>query len=86
MDDIIIYGQNQEEHNKRLHTTLQCIESAGVTLNKDKCKFNCTSIKFLGHVVSADGFMGMVNQLGKFTADIAELSQPLRELLNKNCN
>ena len=55
MDDIIIYGQNQEEHNKRLHTTLQCIESAGVTLNKDKCKFNCTSIKFLGYVVSADG-------------------------------
>ena len=29
-------------------------------------------------------FMGMVNQLGKFTPDIAEVSQPLRELLAKN--
>lgn len=28
--------------------------------------------------------MGMVNQLGKFTSDLAELSQPLRELLIKN--
>ena len=26
-------------------------------------------------------FMGMVNQLGKFSAKIAELSQPFRELL-----
>lgn len=28
-------------------------------------------------------FMGMVNQLGKFTPDIAEFSQPLRELITK---
>ena len=27
-------------------------------------------------------FMGMVNQLGKFTSTIAEISQPLRELLS----
>ena len=30
-------------------------------------------------------FMGMVNQLGKFSAKIAELSQPLRELLGSKC-
>ena len=29
-------------------------------------------------------FMGMVNQLGKFSSNIAETSQPLRELLRKN--
>ncbi len=27
-------------------------------------------------------FMGMANQLGKFTPNIAEISQPLRELLS----
>ena len=27
-------------------------------------------------------FMGMVNQLGKFTPNLAELAQPLRELLS----
>ena len=27
-------------------------------------------------------FLGMVNQLGKFTPNIAEMSQPLRELLS----
>lgn len=29
-------------------------------------------------------FMGMVNQLGKFTPKLAELTQPLRELLSKS--
>ena len=29
-------------------------------------------------------FMGMVNQLGKFTPNLAQLTQPLRELLSKN--
>ena len=29
-------------------------------------------------------FMGMVNHLGKFSRNLAELNQPLRELLSKN--
>ena len=29
-------------------------------------------------------FMGMANQLGKFTSNLAQLTQPLRELLSKN--
>lgn len=29
-------------------------------------------------------FLGMANQLGKFTKNLAELSKPLRELLGKN--
>jgi len=29
-------------------------------------------------------FVGMVNQLGKFTPNLAQLTQPLRELLGKN--
>jgi hypothetical protein len=29
MDDIIIYGHSQEEHNQRLQATLRRLESAG---------------------------------------------------------
>ena len=29
-------------------------------------------------------FLGMANQLGKFTPNLAELTQPLRELLSKS--
>ena len=30
--------------------------------------------------------LGMVNQLGKFSPNIAKITEPLRALLNKNCS
>ena len=111
MDDILVYGKDQAEHDSRLRATLERLQKAGMTLNKDKCKMNKTSTRFLGHIVGADGvsadvnkvsaiqkypvptdihelrcFLGMVNQLGKFNANTATLTQPLRELLRgKHC-
>ena len=108
MDDIIIYGKDKQEHKGQLLATLQLLQTASVTLNKDKCQFGKDTLSFLGHIISAEGvspdpnkiravvnmktptsttelrrFMGMVNQLGKFTPEIAERSKPLRELLTK---
>ena len=31
-------------------------------------------------------FLGMANQLGKFTPNLAQITQPLRELLTKSRN
>ena len=55
VDDILVTGKNKEEHDSRLHTVLKKLEVAGVTLNKEKCKFSCTKIVFLGHVIDASG-------------------------------
>lgn len=55
MDDVIVFGANQTEHDARLTATLRRIEAAGVTLNPRKCEFLKDSIKFLGHVVASDG-------------------------------
>ena len=107
MDDVLVFGANQDEHDKRLTAALERIEKAGVTLNPDKYEFNKRTVKFLGHLVDENGiradpektsailkmepprnvselrrFMGMANQLGKFSHRLAELSQPLRELLS----
>ena len=106
-DDILVFGSNQAEHDARLVAVMERLESAGVTLNPDKCEFGKRTVKFLGHIVDQVGirpdpqktsaivemetphnitdlrrFMGMTNQLGKFSPNIAELSQPLRELLS----
>ena len=35
-------------------------------------------------VTELQRFMGMTNQLGKFIPNLAELTQPLRELLSKS--
>ena len=107
MDDIIVFGSNQSEHDAHLTAALKRLEAAGVTLNPQKCEFGKQTLRFLGHVVSSEGiradpektsaiqampppnsvsdlrrFLGMVNQMGKFSPNMAELSQPLRELLS----
>ena len=109
MDDVLVFGKDQSEHDQRLTAVLERIEAAGATLNPEKCEFGRSELKFLGHVVNGDGihadpdktsalremapptnaselrrFMGMANQLGKFSPNLANLTQPLRELLSKN--
>ena len=38
MDDVLIMGNDIEEHDNNLNELLNRIEEAGMTLNKDKCK------------------------------------------------
>ena len=37
IDDILVFGKDAEEHEARLHTILNQLQVAGITLNKDKC-------------------------------------------------
>ncbi|KAK7889208.1 hypothetical protein WMY93_024768 [Mugilogobius chulae] len=54
MDDILIWGADQKEHDERLRRALTRLRDAGVTLN-DKCEFSKTKIKFLGQIIEATG-------------------------------
>lgn len=54
MDDILVYAETLEEHNKRMDIVLKRLRGNGVTLNKDKCVFKITSVRFLGHIISAE--------------------------------
>ena len=55
MDDILVYGENQTVHDRRLIRVLECLKEVGVTLNDQKCEFSKTSMKFLRHIVSDQG-------------------------------
>ena len=55
MDDVLVFGQTQQEHDLRLEATLNRIRKAGVTLNSDKCEFSTGSVKFLGHIIDGTG-------------------------------
>ncbi|KAJ8380840.1 hypothetical protein SKAU_G00016180 [Synaphobranchus kaupii] len=37
IDDVLVCGRSQEQHNMRLHEVLGKIENAGITLNIEKC-------------------------------------------------
>ena len=51
LDDILVYGKMHDEHDERLLKVLQRLEKARVTLNKEKCEFSRSKIKFLGQIM-----------------------------------
>ena len=55
IDDILVFGRTQEEHDRRLEAVLRRIQEAGGTLNREKCAFSTNSVKFLGQLVNAMG-------------------------------
>lgn len=44
MDDVLVFGRNQDEHNARLEAVLQRIKAAGATLNREKSNPNLSSL------------------------------------------
>ena len=109
IDDVLVFGATNEEHECCLLTVFQCIDQAVITLIKAKCQFCKINVRFCRYVIDSEGihpdlsktealanlpacqnvadvrqFLGMANQLGKFTPNLAELLHPLRQLLTKD--
>ena len=55
IDDILIAGATEAEHLQTLDQVLERLESAGLTLKKEKCAFASTSVTYLGHIIDRDG-------------------------------
>jgi len=55
MDDVLVHGKSQEEHDRRLMVVLQKLQDAGLTLNQKKCEFSKSRVKFLGQIVDHAG-------------------------------
>lgn len=48
VDDILVTGRTQAEHDQRLRIVLTCLSKAGLTLGREKCEIDKRSVKFLG--------------------------------------
>ena len=102
IDDILVYGKDQREHNKRLEAVLKRLTDAEFTLNPVKCQFSQRRVHFLGQVIDEHGvrpdpekisairnvreptcvsdvrcFLEMLNQMSKFSPNLAETTKPL---------
>lgn len=55
LDDLIIFSDSLEEHEERVMKVLKRIADFGLKLSPSKCKFFQTSVRYLGHVISAQG-------------------------------
>ena len=54
-DDIIVWGESIADLENTTKEVLEAVPKNGFKMNKSKCIFNATSIKFMGHILTADG-------------------------------
>ena len=106
MDDILIFADSKQAHNKILRKVLKRLENIGMTLNEQKTQICVEEIQFVGHIINKDGirpdkskvaaivnleaptdqkellrFLGMVNFVGRYIPNKADIMEPLNCLL-----
>jgi hypothetical protein len=54
-DDILIYSQNEEEHEEHLRKVLQRLRDCRLYAKLSKCEFWISEVLFLGHIINQEG-------------------------------
>ena len=55
IDDILIHGKTQKEHDTSLRAVLKKLDESGATLNPEKCVFSKKEVMFAGHILNEEG-------------------------------
>ena len=55
LDDIVVWSNSLEEHERNVKTVLEALETARLYCNPKKTHLFCTEINFLGHHISSRG-------------------------------
>lgn len=55
IDDILVWGNNEKEHDEALRMVLEKLRLNGVLLNSHKCKYKLKQVEFLGYKLSEKG-------------------------------
>ena len=56
LDDILIYGKTFQEHKQNLRRVLKRLKAKGVKLRVEKCDFVKPEVRYLGRLVSGEGY------------------------------
>ena len=73
IDDIIVYSNTIEEHQRHLQVVFECLRAHGLKLHPGKCRFFHDQIEYLGHTIYPGG-LGV--QQAKVEA-IARIPRPI---------
>jgi hypothetical protein len=55
IDDILIYSQNEQEHEEHLRKVLQRLRDCQLYAKLSKCEFWISEVLFLGHIINQEG-------------------------------
>ena len=53
----LIYSKNEEEHAEHLKIVLQVLKEKKLYAKLSKCEFWLSEVRFLGHIISANGIV-----------------------------
>ena len=62
-DDILVDGNNWDDHNANLSALLQRLEMHNITLRKEKCEFGKNIIDLHGHLFTENGLKPSPNKV-----------------------
>jgi hypothetical protein len=81
-DDILVFGKDDDDHDRNLRAVLNRLRDRGLTLNRAKCELNKSSVEYFGHVFGAKGVSASPTKI-KAINDIAspQNATELRSLL-----
>jgi hypothetical protein len=68
LDDIIVFGNNFEDHIARLDLVLERMSAAGLKMKPEKCQLLKPKVIFLGHLVSCQGIQPNPDNAAKILA------------------
>ena len=55
LDDVVVYASSFEQHLRRLELVFERLRAHNLKLKLAKCHFFAQEVRYLGHVISADG-------------------------------
>jgi hypothetical protein len=55
IDDILVYSQNEQEHEEHLRKVLQRLRHCQLYAKLSKCEFRISEVMFLGHIINQEG-------------------------------
>ena len=55
IDDMLIYGDSEIEHDKRLAPFLKRVRKSGLKFNRPKCEISVDQVEFSGHLLTSNG-------------------------------
>ena len=65
LDDVVVFSETYEQHLERLEQVFLKIKEAGLKLSPKKCKFFQSEVKYVGHIVSAEGIRADPEKISK---------------------
>uniref|UniRef100_A0A182HQT2 Uncharacterized protein n=1 Tax=Anopheles arabiensis TaxID=7173 RepID=A0A182HQT2_ANOAR len=63
IDDIIVTGKTETEHDLALENVMEKIEEYGILLNQSKCVLKLTEIEFVGQRFNQNGMLPALNKI-----------------------